>query len=90
MREHTFRADKEYRRADACLCELLGELTRSAVKKLFDGGEVAINGRQAKASQGVSVGDEIICTLPDPKEYGVKPENIPIDIVYEDDDIALS
>lgn len=89
MREHIFRADKEYRRADACLCELLGDLTRSAVKKLFDGGEVIINGRQAKASQGVSVGDEISCTVPDPREYGVKPENISIDIVYEDDDIAV-
>lgn len=89
MREHAFRAEKEYRRADTCLCEYLSDFTRSAVKKLFDGGEVKINGKTAKASQSVSCGDEIFCTVPDPKEYGVKPENIPIDIVYEDDDIAV-
>lgn len=89
MPEYTFRAEKEYRRADACLCELLKDFTRSAVKKLFDGDCVLINERAAKASQSVSVGDEIRCVVPEPKEYGVKPENIPIDIVYEDDDIAV-
>ncbi len=65
------------------------DYTRSALKKLFDGGNVEINGRAVKASQSVSAGDTVCVSVPDPVEYAVKAEDIPIDIVYEDADIAV-
>ena len=89
MRELSFTAQKNYVRADICLCEHMEGTTRSAVKKLFESGYVFINSRAAKPSQPVLEGDEIFCTVPDPVEVSVRPEDIPLDIVYEDDDIAV-
>ena len=89
MREVTFRSPRACGRADICLMEYLGDTTRSAVKKLFDGENVTINGRRAKPAQSVAEGDEIHCVLPDPVEVSARPEDIPVDIVYEDDDIAV-
>lgn len=89
MRSVKFTAPKNYARADICLSEYLQDTTRSAVKKLFDGGGVTINGRPSKPAHGVTEGDEICCTLPDPVEIAARPEDIPLDIVYEDDDIAV-
>ena len=89
MQTRTFTALKNYVRADICLSEQLEGYTRSAVKKLFEGGLVQVNGRAAKPAQCISEGDEICCTLPDPVEIAARPEDIPLDIVYEDDDIAV-
>lgn len=89
MEEKTFTAQEKFSRADIYLSNMLPDFTRSAVKKLFEGGEVAINGKIAKASQKVEVGDEIFVTLPELKECVAVPQDIPVDIVYQDDDLAV-
>lgn len=89
MDKRIFTADGTDVRADVFVCEKLSGKTRSAVKKLFEGGLVSINGKIAKPSQTVSVGDEIEVVLPEAVEYSAKPENIPIDIIYQDEDIAV-
>ncbi len=81
-------ARKEYSRADVFLSENL-DITRSAVKKLFQNGNVLINDKSAKPSQGLAENDEVEVTLPDAVEYVAKPEDIPLDIIYEDDDLAI-
>ncbi len=83
-----FTARKEYSRADVFLSENL-DITRSAVKKLFQNGNVLINDKSAKPSQGLAENDEVEVTLPDAVEYVAKPEDIPLDIIYEDDDLAI-
>lgn len=88
MESRTLVAEREYDRADVFVCDMLEGYTRSAVKKLFDG-NVTINGRQAKPSQSVSAGDVACVNLPEPVSAEAKPEDIPIDIVYEDNDIAV-
>lgn len=89
MRTLSFTAAENCVRADIYLSQCLREMTRSAVKKLFEGGLVTVNGRAAKPSQGISEGDVLVCSLPDPVEIAARPEDIPLDIVYEDDDIAV-
>ena len=89
MMEELFAARESYARADVFLSENLSGYTRSAVKKLFSGGYVSINGKSAKPSQAVSAGDVVKATLPDAEEYSAKPENIPLDIIYEDGDVAV-
>ena len=89
MKEELFTARESYARADVFLSENLSGYTRSAVKKLFSGGYVSINGKSAKPSQAVSAGDVVRATLPDAEEYSAKPENIPLDIIYEDGDVAV-
>ena len=83
-----FTARKEYGRADVFLSENL-DITRSAVKKLFQSGNVLINDKSGKPSQGLAENDEVEVTLPDAVEYVAKPEDIPLDIIYEDDDLAI-
>lgn len=89
MKKLEFTAREDYSRADLFLCAELRDYTRSAVKKLFEGGNVIIDGKQSKPSQAVRTGEAAEVTLPDAEEYCAKPENIPIDIIYEDDDIAV-
>ncbi len=84
-----FTADVGCARADVFVCGEFKNKTRSSVKKLFDGGFVSINGKTAKASQEIYTGDSVEVVLPPAEEYGAKPENIPIDIVYQDKDIAI-
>ena len=89
MKTETFTARENFARADVFLSENLEGFTRSAVKKLFESGFVLISGKTAKPSQSVAVGETAEVTLPDAVEYTAKPEDIPIDIVYEDKDIAV-
>ncbi len=89
MKTETFTAQGNFARADVFLSENLTGYTRSSLKKLFEGGYITINGKNAKPSQSVACGDIIVATLPPAVEYSVKPEDIPIDIVYEDECLAV-
>ncbi len=64
-------------------------LTRSAVKKLADEGHVLVKGAPVKAGYSLKAGEEITLCIPPPRPIAARPEEIPIDIVYEDDDIAV-
>lgn len=85
----TFTADAAYTRADSYLNSTMPHITRSALKKIFEGGGVIVNGKQAKASQRIKEGDEVKITVPPAEEYSVRPEAIPLDVVYQDGDIAV-
>lgn len=89
MNKVEFTARESYARADLFICTNLKDYTRSAVKKLFEGGYVLINGRPSKPSQTVQSGDCAQVTIPEAVEYSAKPEDIDIDIIYEDADIAV-
>jgi len=83
-------AEKDCKRLDVFLAEQTDEFTRSRIKKLIEGGQVCVQGKIVKkAGDGVKQGDEVVVTVPDAVEYAVKAENIPIEIVYQDEDIAV-
>ena len=65
------------------------EKTRSFVQNMIEDGLVSVNGKPVKASYSVKAGDEIEYTLPEIKVLDAKPQDIPIDIVYEDDDVLI-
>lgn len=75
-------------RADVFLSEKLN-ITRSHAKKLCDDGCFTVNGNVAKANKTLKVGDTLEITIPEVKNLDAEPENIPIDIVYQDDDVAV-
>ena len=89
MEERVFKAAQKYARADVYLSDCIPDFTRSALKKLFDGDCVSVNGKSAKASQKIEEGDEVIVILPDPKECVATPQDIPVEIIYEDSDLAV-
>ena len=76
-------------RIDALLARFVPELTRSAAQKLLDSGEVAANGKAVKKNYKCAAGDEITLTLPEPEDIDLKPQDIPLDIVFEDNDVIV-
>ena len=90
MDKRLFVAEEPCKRLDVFLSEQLEDFTRSRIKKLIEEGNVRINGRQTcKAGADIKIGDEVAIEIPDAVEYTVQPENIPIEIVYEDGDFAV-
>ena len=65
------------------------ELTRSAAARLIEEGAVTVNGKTVAKNYKVTAGDAVEITLPEPEAAEATPENIPLDIVYEDDDIIV-
>lgn len=80
-------ADKS-ERLDVFLSEKLDK-TRSAVKKLVDDGEITVGGNKVKAGRTLKIGEEIFVNIPDPVKLDLEAENIPLDIIYQDKDIAI-
>ncbi len=75
-------------RIDIYLAEQLN-LTRSYIKKLCDDGFVIASGKQAKSSKILNNGQVIEVIIPENKNLDIEPKNLPINIVYQDDDIAV-
>lgn len=84
MEKHTFTYTGDARRLDAILAEKF-ELSRAFAASLSEGGNVLVNGKIAAKSLKLKSGDVLAVILPDPVLPQALPENIPLDIVYEDD-----
>ena len=83
------RSDREGLRLDAYLPEMEPSLSRSAVQKLLEKGEILVGGKPVKKNYRIKPGDEIEYQLPEPEEVDILPENIPLDIRYEDEDVIV-
>ena len=81
-------AEKDYARADVFVAEALG-ISRSAAKKLLDEGLVTLGGVPVKAARSVAEGERFQANVPAPRQADLTPQDIPVDIVYEDEDIAV-
>lgn len=75
-------------RVDVFLSEQL-EFTRSRIKKLCDDGNVFVNGKVDKANKVLKCGDQVVVNVPDNKSLDVVPEDIPLAIIYQDNDVAV-
>ncbi len=82
-------ADIPNERLDAFLARTVPELTRSAAQKLIEGGHVSRNGKPGKKNDKLNPGDQISVTIPEPQEVDIAPKDIPLDIVYEDEDVVV-
>lgn len=89
-REESFDIGAEHdgERADNVVSALSG-LTRSAAQKLISSGMVKIDGKTCGKSQKVKAGQVLDIVLPEPKPLEAMPQDIPLDIVYEDDDVII-
>ncbi|MDD6478521.1 MAG: RluA family pseudouridine synthase [Oscillospiraceae bacterium] len=76
------------RRLDVYVSEI-AEISRSRAVSLIEAGNVLLNGKTASKNAKLNFGDTISVTLPDLEAPKAEPENIPIDIVYEDDDLLV-
>ena len=82
-------ADIAGERLDAFLARCAENLSRSAAQKLIEEGHVLRNGRPGKKNDKLNIGDTIEYTIPEPKAVDIAPKEIPLDIVYEDEDVIV-
>lgn len=85
----TLTADRDGERADQLLARLLPELSRSAAQRLLGEGMVTRDGLPVKKNDRLSLGDALTVILPDPAPVDVRPQDIPLDVVYEDADVIV-
>ncbi len=76
-------------RVDKVLAAYFSDMSRSYLQKLIENGNVTLAGKTLKANFKVSSGQEIEILLPEPETLKVEPENIPLDILYEDSDVIV-
>jgi len=76
-------------RIDVYLTELLADLTRSQLQRLIEEKKVLVNGQMVKANYKLKAEDKISCLLTQPEAVPVLPEDIPLEIIYEDEDLIV-
>ena len=81
--------NSENMRLDAYIASKQTDLSRSNIQKLIENGEILVNNSKKKMSYKVQEGDVVQINVPEAREANIKPENIPIDIVYQDNDIIV-
>ena len=81
--------ESKNQRLDAFLASSLDGLTRSQATRLIESGEVAVNGRAVSKSYKLAGGEDIAVTLPEPEPVEAAPQDIPLDVVYEDADVIV-
>ena len=81
--------EEDNERLDTYIADELDEISRTYIQKLIKENLVLVNGKTMKARYLVKEGDYIEIELPQPKKLEINAENIPIDIVYEDEDVVI-
>lgn len=91
MEKKTFQIEFELdkTRLDKALCTLDDTLTRAAAVRLTESGDITLNGKTASKSDKVKTGDIVEITYPEPVSSEAVPQDIPLDIIYEDDDLLV-
>lgn len=82
-------SDEENQRIDVFISQKLNDISRNSVQKLIIDKNITVNEKEIKANYKVKIKDTIKIIIPPPEMLDVEAENIPLDIVYEDDDLAL-
>ncbi len=86
-----FRVPVEFggKRADVVFSHILPHLTRSQIKKLMEEGYILVEGKPVKPSKKLSGGEEVYVTILPPQPLEAIPQDLPIDIIFEDNDIVV-
>ena len=81
--------EMEDERIDKCICLYMDSLSRSYIQKIIKDGSVKVNGAIVKANYRVKVEDMVHFIIPPQTEPDIPPQDIPLDILYEDDDVLI-
>lgn len=87
--DYTITNEQENLRIDKYLAQTVPDISRSYLQKLVAGGQVLVNGVPVKTSYKLKSGDVVQVTIPEPEVLQIIPEDIPLDILYEDADILI-
>lgn len=89
MEQINVKINTETGRIDKVLSDLLKEHSRSQIQQWVKENHVKVNGEIIRSNYKVKAADEIVITIPEPEELDIQAENIPLEIVYEDDDVLV-
>lgn len=84
-----YTAQEPNQRLDAFLARVAPELSRSGAQKLIEQGNVLLNGKKCKKNDRLAPGDQVSVTIPEPVQTDILPREIPLEIVYEDEDVLV-
>ena len=89
MQEYKIGPEEENIRLDKIIANIDNSISRTSVQRLIEEGKILVNKKQEKPSYKVNEGDVIEIEKEEPQEIDLKPQEIPIDIIYEDKDILI-
>ena len=89
MQEYKIRQDEQNIRLDKIIASIDNSISMTSVQRLIEEGKILVNEKQEKPSYKVNEGDIIKIEKEEPQEIDLKPQEIPIDIIYEDKDILI-
>ncbi len=89
MEKITVNSEKQGKRIDAFVSENIDDMSRTMAQKLIDDGKVLVNSKRVKSSYKVETNDIVEVEIPKPTETTIKAQDIPVPIIYEDDDIIV-
>ena len=87
MAEYHVTEQDQGMRIDQFLCKCQPDVSRSAIQKWIKDGNVLVQGKACKANYRINKGDTIALFVPEPVEVSIQPQDIPLDILYEDKDL---
>lgn len=89
MEQLYYTAEENHSRIDKYLAERMSDVSRAHIQKLIVEGHVLVNDKVCKANNKVCGGDQIVINIPELEIPDIQPENIPLDILYEDKDLLV-
>lgn len=89
MQEYKIGPEEQNIRLDKIIANIDNSISRTSVQRLIEEGKILVNKKQEKPSYKVNEGDVIEIEKEEPREIDLKPQEIPIDIIYEDKDILI-
>ena len=89
MEKRKLEINEENVRLDKFVMQEMPDLSRTLIQEYIKEGHILVNGKNEKASYKIKMNDDIEVTIPDNKDMDVLPEDIPLDIVYEDDNLMV-
>lgn len=89
MKEYIVDLNESGKRLDSYIATIDENITRTHAQKLIEDGNILVNGKKAKVSYKTQGNDKILIEIPEPKQIELKAQDIPIEIIYEDNDIIV-
>lgn len=84
-----FKVEQKSIRIDKFVSDLEKDISRTTIQRMIDEGNILVNGKTVRTSYKVAFGDIITINQEEPKEMDILPQKMPLDIIYEDDDILI-
>ena len=88
-KKYSLEVNSEQGRLDKFIAEKITDLSRTRIKELIQAQNVLVNGKATKVSYRIEQGDQVSIEVPALEPFSIEPENIPLSIVYEDDDVLV-